>query len=320
MTPDSPTSLLLLSNSTNYSAKFLSHALEPIDGFLRGSDLVFVPFALADHQAYGELVAGALSPLGVNVHVAPPDANGAALINEASAVFIGGGNTFRLLKTLQTLGVMQSIRERYAAGGLRYMGSSAGTNLACPTIRTTNDMPIVSPEGFEGLGLVPFQINAHFQDDEAFEGHMGETRRTRLNEFLEENDVRPCWRFERAPGWPATGRTGSPWAARTAQFSSVDRRVVQSRKLIWPPATTCLTSPGSNRSTTSPSNAPSSNRLSVSCACCKGRKRGRDPCSPSEGSGAAPPHPTVTLGDRAGNRRGFASTTVVPTPDGCLAL
>lgn len=189
MTPDSPTSLLLLSNSTNYSAKFLSHALEPIDGFLRGSDLVFVPFALADHQAYGDLVAGALSPLGVNVHVAPPDANGAALINEASAVFIGGGNTFRLLKTLQTLGVMRSVRERYAAGGLRYMGSSAGTNMACPTIRTTNDMPIVSPDGFEALGLIPFQINAHFQDDEAFEGHMGETRRTRLNEFLEENDV-----------------------------------------------------------------------------------------------------------------------------------
>lgn len=189
MTTDSRMTLLLLSNSTNYRAKFLDHAHEPIEQLVQGDDLVFVPYAFADHQAYGQLIIDALSPLDINVNVATADAAGAELIRGASALFVGGGNTFRLLKTLQSLGVMSSIQDRHTNGELRYMGSSAGTNMACPTIRTTNDMPIVSPQGFEALGLIPFQINAHFQDDEAFEGHMGETRRTRLREFLEENDV-----------------------------------------------------------------------------------------------------------------------------------
>ncbi|MCL4153739.1 UNVERIFIED_CONTAM: hypothetical protein GTU68_000071 [Idotea baltica] len=182
-------SLLLLSNSKNYGARFLDHALGPIEELVQHDELVFVPFALADHKTYGDLISKALSTLPITVRVATPDQDGAKLISEASVLFVGGGNTFRLLKTVQALDVMPSIRERYEQGDLRYMGSSAGTNLACPTIKTTNDMPIVVPDGFEALGLVPFQINAHFQDDEAFEGHMGETRRTRLTEYLEENDV-----------------------------------------------------------------------------------------------------------------------------------
>ena len=121
-------------------------------------------------------------------------------------LFVGGGNTFRLLKTMQNMNVLDVIRERYRRRDLRYMGSSAGTNLACPTIRTTNDMPIVSPDGFGALGLIPFQINAHFQDDEAFEGHMGETRRTRLTEFLEENDA-PILAL-REGAWIEGGRSG----------------------------------------------------------------------------------------------------------------
>lgn len=182
--------LLLLSNSTNYGYSFLEHARTAIAEFVgQKRELAFVPFALADHVRYGELVADALAELPLAVRVVTPDENGAKLISEASVVFVGGGNTFRLLKTIQDMKVLQLIRERHADGELSYIGSSAGTNLACPTIRTTNDMPIVSPDGFESLGLVPFQINAHFQDDDAFTGHMGETRRTRLNEFLEENDT-----------------------------------------------------------------------------------------------------------------------------------
>ncbi len=186
----SPTStLLLLSNSTNYGGNYLAHALEPI-GRLAGQDeIVFVPFALADHASYGQLVTGALARLPNMIHIATPDQDGAALISQASVLFVGGGNTFRLLKSVQSLDVMKAITTRYAEGSLRYIGSSAGTNLACPTIRTTNDMPIVAPDGLESLGLIPFQINAHFQDDDAFKGHMGETRRTRLTEFLEENDT-----------------------------------------------------------------------------------------------------------------------------------
>ena len=183
------TSLLLLSNSRNYGQAFLAHALEPISRVAGQDDIVFVPFALADQEGYGNLVTESLAELPNTVRVATPDQDGATLISRASVLFIGGGNTFRLLKSIQRLGVMKEIVERYAEGSLRYIGSSAGTNLACPTIRTTNDMPILSPDGFESLGLVSFQINAHFQDDDAFEGHMGETRRTRLVEFLEENDT-----------------------------------------------------------------------------------------------------------------------------------
>jgi len=183
------TSLLLLSNSKNYGGSFLEHALKPIAKLVHQDDLVFVPFALADHENYGKLISDALSTLPFAVQVATPDERGIELISRAKVLFVGGGNTFRLLKTVQNLGVMPSIVRRYRSGELRYMGSSAGTNLACPTIRTTNDMPIVSPDGFEALGLVPFQVNAHFQDDQAFVGHMGETRRTRLTEFLEENDA-----------------------------------------------------------------------------------------------------------------------------------
>jgi len=148
-----------------------------------------VPFAFAQHLAYGRSAAQALAPLGLTVEVATADRAGADLIAGAEALFVGGGNTFRLLKTMQVLGVLPAVRQRFERGELLYMGASAGTNLACPTIRTTNDMPIVVPDGLDALGLVPFQINAHFQDDDAFEGHMGETRRTRLHEFLDENDV-----------------------------------------------------------------------------------------------------------------------------------
>jgi dipeptidase E len=74
-----------------------------------------------------------------------------------------------------------------AAGSLRR--ASAGANLACPTIRTTNDMPIVDPGSFRALGLIPFHVNAHYPYDEPAGSPAGETRQQRIAEFLEENDV-----------------------------------------------------------------------------------------------------------------------------------
>jgi dipeptidase E len=109
-------------------------------------------------------------------------------VERADAIFCGGGNTFRLLKALYDLDVLGLIRER-ARSGLRYSGASAGANLAGPTIRTTNDMPIVEPPSFEALGLLGFQINPHYLDPDPRSTHMGETRETRLREFLEENDT-----------------------------------------------------------------------------------------------------------------------------------
>jgi dipeptidase E len=130
-----------------------------------------------------------LRPLGVRVVGLHTVSNPRAAVAKADVLYVGGGNTFRLLRAVQSLGLLATVRRRVAAGELRYLGSSAGTNHACPTIRTTNDMPIVEPRSFEAFGLVPFQINPHYLDADPTSTHMGETREQRLVQFLEENDV-----------------------------------------------------------------------------------------------------------------------------------
>lgn len=182
-----PRRLLLISNSTNHGQGYLDHVLSEIDGFLGPvRRLLFIPFALKDREGYGAKVAERLTAVGVEVATLTADEAGRRLVREAEAVFTGGGNTFRLLKTLQDGGFLSILRER-ALAGMPYLGSSAGTNIAAPTIRTTNDMPIVEPASFEALGLVPFQINPHYLDPDPGSTHMGETREQRIKEFHEEN-------------------------------------------------------------------------------------------------------------------------------------
>ena len=179
---------LLLSNSTNFGEKYLDHAMPAVRTFLEGvAELVFVPFALRDRPAYTAKVAARFAQEGIRVRGLTPHGEGRRVLQDAQAVFVGGGNTFRLLKTLQDADLLGPLGER-AREGLRYMGASAGTNLAGPTIMTTNDMPIVQPAGFVALGLVPFQINPHYIDADPASRHMGETREERLREYLEEND------------------------------------------------------------------------------------------------------------------------------------
>jgi dipeptidase E len=145
----------------------------------------FVPFALQNHDAYTTKVRERLAKMDVEV----VQVRGRAEIESAEAIFIGGGNTFRLLKRLYDDGLMEPIRDRVRNHGVPYIGSSAGTNVATLSIRTTNDMPIVYPPSFDALGFVPFQINPHYLDPDPNSTHKGETREERIREFLEENDT-----------------------------------------------------------------------------------------------------------------------------------
>ncbi len=179
--------LLLLSNSTNHGERYLAHAAdEMLDLLASCQRILFVPFALHDRAAYTAKFRTRLEELGRGVDELAADATGRRQIETAEAVFVGGGNTFRLLQTLQVAELLAPLRER-ALVGMPYLGASAGINLAGPTIRTTNDMPIVEPHGFDALGLVPFQINPHYLDADPGSTHMGETRAERIAEFHEEN-------------------------------------------------------------------------------------------------------------------------------------
>ena len=181
------THLLLLSSSTVHGTAYLEHAAEALKERLEGvKTVLFIPFALKDHDAYAAKARAAFEGMGFGLDSLHEAQDAVAAIERAEAIFTGGGNTFRLLDTLYRLKALDAIRTR-VAGNMPYTGASAGTNLACPTIRTTNDMPIVEPPSLTALGLVPFQINAHYLDPDPASTHKGETREERLMQYHEEN-------------------------------------------------------------------------------------------------------------------------------------
>ena len=181
--------LLLISNSTLHGSGYLDHAEAEIRDALGSTRrLLFVPYALHDRDAYAAQARKRFEAMGYalgSVHDAEDKTNAIAF---AEAIFIGGGNTFRLLRSLYQLDLLLPIRRRVEEGAL-YMGSSAGAVVAAPTIKTTNDMPIVQPQSFDSLGLIRFQINAHYLDPDPNSTHMGETREVRINQFLEDNET-----------------------------------------------------------------------------------------------------------------------------------
>ncbi|MEM7784874.1 MAG: dipeptidase PepE [Planctomycetota bacterium] len=182
--------LLLISSSRVHGTEFLEHCQVDIAEHFAGLDrILFVPYALKDMDSYEKLVAQALEPIKLRVESIHKFADPVQAVETCQGIFVGGGNTFRLLKTVYDQQLLPVIRSKVLGGQVRYMGSSAGTNLACPTIRTSNDMPIVQPPSFEALDLVPFQINPHFIDADPNSTHQGETREQRLTEFHEENDT-----------------------------------------------------------------------------------------------------------------------------------
>jgi dipeptidase E len=181
--------LLLASTSRTYGTQYLDHVETAVRRHFAGLERVlFVPYALHDRRAYSDLVRRRFEALGLGVDGLEDASDPVAAVERAQGIFVGGGNTFRLLKSVREAGLIDPIRVR-VAGGMPYLGSSAGTNLAGPTIRTTNDMPIVEPGTFEALGLVPFQINPHYLDPDPDSRHMGESRETRIREYLEENEI-----------------------------------------------------------------------------------------------------------------------------------
>jgi dipeptidase E len=210
--------LLLLSNSSSVRG-YLVDALFEITPFTRGlREAVFVPYAAVtrSYDSYASRVAEALAPAGLEVRSLHTQADPAAAIRSASLIVVGGGNTFHLLHECRRTGVLAAIGERVRAGA-RYLGWSAGANLACPTIRTTNDMPIVDPGGLDALGFVPFQINPHFTDAMA-PGHFGETRSERLAEFVACNRSMPVlalpegsWVRRSGDAYTLGGDAGAHW-------------------------------------------------------------------------------------------------------------
>ncbi len=181
--------LLLISNSTLYGSGYLDHAEAEIRDFLGDvKRVLFVPFALHDREAYAATAQQRFARMGYELSSLHTASDPRQAVEDTGAIFIGGGNTFRLLKALYDADVLEPIRRRVAAG-MPYIGSSAGSNVAAPTIKTTNDMPIVEPPSFDALNLVWFQINPHYLDADKNSTHMGETREQRLLQFLEENDT-----------------------------------------------------------------------------------------------------------------------------------
>jgi dipeptidase E len=181
--------VLLISNSTLFGSGFLDHAESEIRDFLNGvSRVLFVPFALHDMDGYADKFGERLARMGYAVDPLHQFSDKHQAVREAKAIFVGGGNTFRLLKSLYDFDLLELIRSRVVKG-LPYIGSSAGSNIAGPTIRTTNDMPIVESPSLDALGLVSFQINPHYLDPDSNSKHMGETREERILQFLEENDT-----------------------------------------------------------------------------------------------------------------------------------
>ncbi|MCL2650732.1 MAG: dipeptidase PepE [Candidatus Azobacteroides sp.] len=181
--------LLLLSNSTNPDEEYLSWPQKEIQTFLGSSPIsaLFIPYAAVtfSFDEYEAKVENCFSKWRHHVksihHAWDPKWE----IEKADAIIIGGGNTWQLVRMLHEQSLMEPIRKKVWSG-TPYIGWSAGSNITCPTLRTTNDMPIVDPLGFETLNLIPFQINPHYLDVH-FEGFGGETREMRIHEFIEIN-------------------------------------------------------------------------------------------------------------------------------------
>jgi dipeptidase E len=181
--------LLLISNSTNPGEGYLGYPGEYIKAFLGVNPVkaLFIPYAAVtfSFDEYEGKVSERFRALGHEIVSIHHFTDPAGAVKMASAIIVGGGNTWKLLKMLRENNLIDTVKQE-VTGGLPYIGWSAGANVACPTIKTTNDMPVVEPDSFAAFDLVPFQINPHYTDVN-MAGHSGETREQRIEEFIEAN-------------------------------------------------------------------------------------------------------------------------------------
>ena len=182
--------LLLLSNSTNYGASYLAHAKSVIADFLGDvKEVLFIPYAgvTIGYEEYTQKVDEALSPFGIRVKAISSFEDPLEAVRNANSIAVGGGNTFRLLQQLYNNDLVVAIQNK-VRNGCPYIGWSAGSNVAGPSICTTNDMPIVEPRSFNALNLFPFQINPHYSEA-VIPNHGGESRRARIEEYIVLNET-----------------------------------------------------------------------------------------------------------------------------------
>jgi dipeptidase E len=181
--------LLLISNSTNFGETYLGYAKPHIDNFLGTNyrTALFIPYAgvTVNWDDYTTKVSAVFNESGYKIDSIHKQNNPAEAVKNAEVIVIGGGNTFHLVHMLHKTGIINVIREKVNSG-TPYIGWSAGSNVACPTLCTTNDMPVIQPESFSCIGLIPFQINPHYTDF-IQPNHAGETREQRLQEYLKVN-------------------------------------------------------------------------------------------------------------------------------------
>lgn len=181
--------LLLISNSTNPGEPYLDYPKHNIRGFLgpKPVKVLFIPYAAVtfSYDLYEEKVSERFREIGHSIVSIHHSKDPVKAVREAEAIAVGGGNTWKLLKEIRDNRLTDPVKEK-VIGGTPYIGWSAGSNVACPTIMTTNDMPVIRPDSFDAFGLVPFQINPHYLDANPA-GHAGETREQRITEYIEMN-------------------------------------------------------------------------------------------------------------------------------------
>ncbi len=211
--------LLLISNSTNPGEQYLDYPKQNIREFLGEKHIkaLFIPYAAVtfSYDDYEQKVRDRFREAGHDIISIHHYTDPVVAVRKASAIVVGGGNTWMLLKLLHDHRLIEPVREKVLAG-IPYIGWSAGSNVACPTIMTTNDMPVAEPSSFKAFNLIPFQINPHYLDANPA-GHAGETREQRIEEFIEVN-----------PGIWVTGlREGTMFLIENREISLIGRRNVR---------------------------------------------------------------------------------------------